>query len=434
MKNLSTFAIYTLGCKVNLYESNLIRNDLLSNGLVEVSFNEKADLYIINTCSVTSTADAKSRNIINRPKRINKNSIVVVMGCFSQTNKEQCSKLDVDIIIGNKYKSNITELINEFLKDNNKIIKIDNLLLENQFEESNVSSFKENTRAFIKIQDGCNFMCSYCIIPFSRGRQRSKKINNVITEVKNLINNGYKEIVLTGVNTAGYLDEDGNNFFNLLNEISKIEGDFRIRVSSVEPFQITDDIVDLITGKKDRFCQHWHICLQSGSDNVLNSMNRKYYTKQFLELINKIRSKSPNSTFTTDYIVGFPTETDEDHRKSIDFINKIKFLDMHIFPYSPRKGTAASRLKNIDDKVKQKRLDEIQNISAKNSEIILNNFIGKELEVIFETFDEKTSIWSGHSSEFINVLSKNNQDIKNKKMKVKIKRKIGKCLYGDIIS
>ena len=325
---ISSFAIHTLGCKVNLYESNLIRNDLLSQGFNEVDFNGYSDLYIINTCSVTSTADSKSRNIISRAKRNNPNSIVIVMGCFSQVSKEECAKLNVDIVIGNKYKNDVLSLIDEFLKNKKQVVKVDNLLIEKEFEESSISSFKSNTRAFIKIQDGCNYMCSYCIIPFSRGRQRSKPLEKIINEIKNLISENYKEIVLTGVNTAGYLDKQGNNFYSLLKEINNIKGNFRIRISSIEPFQISDEIIDLVSTNKNRFCQHWHLCLQSASDNVLEKMNRKYTFEEFLNIINKIKSRSEYATFTTDYIVGFPLETEDDHIKSLNNIQKILFLDI----------------------------------------------------------------------------------------------------------
>ncbi len=432
MTKLSTFALYTLGCKVNLYESNLVKNDLISNGLIEVPFTEKADVYIINTCSVTSTADAKSRNIINRPKRINKDAIVIVMGCFSQTNEVECKNLDVDIIIGNKYKNNIYSLINEFLNQKKQIVKIDNLFLEKEFESSKVDSFRDNTRAFIKIQDGCNFMCSYCIIPFSRGRQRSKRLTDIIDETKKIIDNGYKEIVLTGVNTAGFLDNDGNNFYDLLLELSKLKGDFRIRISSVEPFQITNDIIDLITSNKDRFCQHWHICLQSGSDKVLDAMNRKYYTNDFYNLISTIRKKSPKTTFTTDYIVGFPVEDENDHNISKEFLNKINFFDMHIFPYSIRKGTAASKLEQLLPDVKQKRFNEIKELSINIKSKILDSFIGDELDVLFET-NSNSNIWMGHSSEYICVHVKSDDNLKNKLKKIKIKRRIGEVLFGEII-
>ncbi len=430
MNNLHSFAIYTLGCKVNLYESNTVRNQLLAEGLIEVPFTQKADIYIINTCSVTSRADSKSKNIINRPKRINPNAIVIVMGCYSQTSVQECQNLNIDILIGNKYKNNIIELINEFNSKKQQLVKVENLMVEKEFEETKISSFKENTRAFIKIQDGCNFMCSYCIIPFSRGRQRSKSLDSIIKEINDLVDCGYKEVVLTGVNTAGYLDNDNNDFYSLLKAINNIKKDFRVRISSIEPFQISDEIINLITSNQDKFCQHWHLCLQSASDNVLDKMNRKYSFDEFLAIVNKIKAKSIDSTFTTDYIVGFPTESEQDHLQSIENIKKINFLDMHVFPYSCRKGTAASQLKQIDSKVMNKRFDEVESVRKEMQNQVLNSFINKELDVLFET--EQNGYWQGHSSQFIKVLVKSNENLKNKLLKVKINSKRLDFLLGEI--
>ncbi|MDE5952873.1 MAG: tRNA (N(6)-L-threonylcarbamoyladenosine(37)-C(2))-methylthiotransferase MtaB, partial [Malacoplasma sp.] len=313
LQKINTFAIHTLGCKVNLFESNVIRNDLLLNGLVEVPFDSKADVYIINTCSVTNKADSKSKLYIRKASRTNKNGIVVVAGCMSQINKDLMKELKIDIQIGNKFKYSIYDLLLNYSKNKEKILKIENLLKEKTFEKNESISFKENTRAFIKIQDGCNFMCSYCIIPFSRGRQRSNDLQTIINEIETLVDEGFKEIVLTGVNTAGFLDKDKNNFFDLLFAINQIKKDFRVRVSSVEPFQINDKIVNLIASNPKRFCQHWHICLQSGSDSVLAKMNRRYTVTEYEQLINKIRTINPNTLFTTDYIVGFPSENETDH-------------------------------------------------------------------------------------------------------------------------
>ena len=414
MNNL--FAIHTLGCKVNLFESNKICNDMLSNGFVKVDFNMYADIYIINTCSVTGIADLKSKNYIKRPKKINPNAIVIVMGCYAQMNSNDALDLNVDIWIGNKYKNEIINLIDEFLFSNKKINRVENLQIEKEFENNSTQIFKNNTRAFIKIQDGCNFMCSYCIIPFARGRQRSKKLKAIILEIKELLIQNYKEIVLTGVNTAGYLDKDNNDFFNLLLAISKIEGNFRIRISSIEPFQISDEIIDIITSDKLRFCQHWHICLQSGSDRILNLMNRKYTSNEFLSLINKIKEKSINSTFTTDYIVGFPTETDEDHNQSIKLLNEIGFLKIHIFPFSKRNNTKAALLKEIDSHIKKQRVQEINEINDKNFHRIVTKFIDKKLEIIFEERDNNSLYQTGYSNEYIPVLYKVSKDVQNQKL------------------
>lgn len=432
-QKINTFAIHTLGCKVNLFESNVIRNDLLLNGLVEVPFDAKADVYIINTCSVTNKADSKSKLYIRKASRTNKDGIVVVAGCMSQINKDLMKELKIDIQIGNKYKYSIYDLLNNYSKNKEKILKIEDLLKEKVFEKNESISFKENTRAFIKIQDGCNFMCSYCIIPFTRGKQRSNDLETIINEVHLLVDQGYKEIVLTGVNTAGFFDKEKKNFYDLLLAISKIEKDFRVRISSVEPFQINDQIVDLITSNPKRFCQHWHICLQSGSNNVLDNMNRRYGTDQFEQLINKIRSINPNTLFTTDYIVGFPLETEQDHLDSIEFLKKIKFFDMHIFPYSKRAGTKSSNIKDIHDATKKERF---KNVAALNFAIkfsILKSMLNKELEVIFEHKNDNEQYYSGYSSEYCRVYVESDKPLENKIYKVKIKKVLSDGLLGEII-
>ncbi|MBR2651375.1 radical SAM protein [bacterium] len=256
LNELKTFSITTLGCKVNTYESNIIKNDLLSIGLIEVPFDCCADLAIINTCSVTNTADAKSRNMIRRIKNNFPDAIILVCGCYSQVNVDQIKDdFGIDILLGNKYKNNIIEILSNFFKTNEQLVKIDNLLLEKEFENNKIEIYKDQTRAFVKIQDGCNFMCSYCIIPFTRGRQRSKDFNLLIDEINTLVQNGYKEIVLTGVNTAGY-NANGKDFFMLLSTINGLPGDFRVRISSVEPFQISNQIIELVCNNPKRFAQH----------------------------------------------------------------------------------------------------------------------------------------------------------------------------------
>lgn len=433
-QKINTFAIHTLGCKVNLFESNVIRNDLLLNGLVEVPFDSKADVYIINTCSVTNKADSKSKLYIRKASRSNKNGIVVVAGCMAQINQKLMKELKIDIQIGNKYKYSIYDLLLNYSKNKEKILKIENLLKEKVFEKNQNISFKENTRAFIKIQDGCNFMCSYCIIPFSRGRQRSNDLETIINEIKLLVDEGYKEIVLTGVNTAGFLDKDKNNFYDLLVAINQIEKDFRIRISSVEPFQINDNIVNLIANNPNRFCQHWHICLQSGSDNVLNKMNRRYSLKEYEQLINKIRSINPNTLFTTDYIVGFPSEEESDHLNSIEFLKRINFFDMHIFPYSKRYGTKSSSYKEIHDATKKERFKSIAALNFANKFKILKSKINQELEVIFENKNSHDKYYSGYSSEYCRVYVKSEYPLENKIYKVKIQKVLADGLFGIIQS
>lgn len=434
--DLKTFAIVTLGCKVNTYESNIIQNDLLAEGLISVPFEDKADLYIINTCSVTNTADAKSRNMIRRATKTNPEAIVLVCGCYSQVASQDLKKdFGIDILLGNKYKNNIVSVINEYLQDkNNKqnpLVKIDNLLLEKEYESSKVDIYKDQTRAFVKIQDGCNFMCSYCIIPFTRGRQRSKRFDLILQEIKTLVANGYREIVLTGVNTAGYQNGD-HNFYDLLKAIYELEGKFRVRISSVEPFQITPEIVQLICLNPDRFAPHWHICLQSGSDDVLAKMNRKYTTKQFKALVDSIYALAPHTAISTDYICGFPTETNEDHQKSLEFIREIGFYKLHVFPYSKRSYTPAARLKQVQDRIKTERVAEIIKLSDELGKEFVKQYKDQIVEVLFEK-QLSPNAYSGHSGQYFEVIVHSDQDLTNCLAKVKINKVFMNQAFGEVI-
>ncbi len=430
--NLETFAIQTLGCKVNTYESQVIINDLLSNGLVQVDFDQKADIYIINTCTVTNIADSKSRNMISRANKLNPQAVIVVAGCYAQTSSDEIKeKLKVDILIGNKYKNNLLDLIKEYKKNQKQITKVDNLLLEKEFEETLTSSFEDRTRAFIKIQDGCNFMCSYCTIPFARGRQRSAKASNIISQVQDFVKRGFKEIVLTGVNTAGY-DDGQTNFYQLLKKIHALPGNFRIRISSVEPFQITDEIVELITKNQDRFCNHWHLCIQSGSDAILEKMNRKYSCEQFKTLVNKIRTLSPTACISTDYIVGFPTETEQDHKTSLEFLKEIKMSSCHIFTYSKRRNTAAARLKDLNGTIKHNRFLEAEALNKQLYKEYLTQFINKEIEVIFEKYEN--GVYIGKSSEYSKVLVRTDKpNLLNQFIKVKVKQVFNNELICELL-
>ena len=421
----------TLGCKVNSYESNIIQNDLLSYGLIKVPFGEPSDITIINTCSVTNTADAKSRNFINRVNKTNPDSIVLVCGCYSQVASNDLKKdFGIDILIGNKYKNNVIELINEYFNNHKQVVKIDNLLLEKEFENNQVEVYKDKTRAFVKIQDGCNYMCSYCIIPFTRGRQRSKNFTFLINEITTLVSNGYKEIVLTGVNTAGY-NYETKNFYDLLLAINNLAGDFRVRISSLEPFQINDDIIKLIATNPSRFAPHWHICLQSGSNSVLQAMNRKYTTNEFLTLVQKIYSLNPETAISTDYICGFPTETDLDHQDSIEFVKQVGFLKLHVFPYSPRKFTPAAKLHQVHDANKTTRVNEMLKISEQLTNQFIKKFIDKDVWVLFEKYEHQIN--SGYSGQYFIVNAQSNTNYNNQLKKVRVKKVIFDQVFGEII-
>ena len=393
--------IYSLGCKVNIYESEFVSDRLKDAGYEIVPFeNNNADIYIINTCSVTNEADRKSRQIISRAKRENQDALIVVMGCYSQVKSDD---IDADIIIGNKDKSKIVELIDKALKNKNKYKKIYNLREEIKFENMEINKFDNHTRAFVKIQDGCNAFCSYCIIPYTRGRIRSKKFTDVIDEVTNLVNNGYKEIVLTGIHTGKYgLDLKDTNLEKLLRELVKIKGLYRLRLSSIEINEITDGIIDLMKNNKI-MARHLHIPLQSGSDKILKDMNRCYDVKFFLKRINKIRKELPNISITTDLIVGFPGEGDKEFKETIRALKIINFTKIHTFPYSKRDKTKASLMKNqIDGNIKKERVREVLEISKENEYDYYNKFVNVILEGVTEVRKDGKVIV--HTTNFIPVL------------------------------
>ncbi|MBO7044191.1 tRNA (N(6)-L-threonylcarbamoyladenosine(37)-C(2))-methylthiotransferase MtaB [bacterium] len=416
-----TFAIQTLGCKVNTYESQVIVSDLLALGFMEVSFNSIADIYIINTCSVTNQADLKSRNMINRALKLNKDAIIVVTGCYTTLGKKYLEvNKKINIIVSNDQKLQVADFIIQYLKDKKNININHNMLLNSkEFEHHHDLINSDQTRAFVKIQDGCNMMCSYCIIPFARGKQRAKQHDVVIREIVNLVKNGFLEIVLTGVNTAGYLDGEVD-FYKLLKLINEIDLKFKIRISSVEPFQISDEIIDLITNNQDRFCQHWHLCLQSGSNKVLKDMNRNYTSNEFIALINKIKAKSPLSAFTTDVIVAYPTENENDFNKTIEVCKEVGFFKLHVFPYSKRSMTKASFLDDLHGDIKKQRVNTLIKLSDELGYKYLNNFLNKEIEVLFEHSNEK-DVQIGHSDYYFKCLVKTNLDLFRQKRKVKVK-------------
>ena len=397
-----TVAVYTLGCKVNLYESELIISLLKENNYTLVDFNEKADIYIINTCSVTNESDRKDRKIINEARRKNKEAIIVVTGCYSQINPES---IDADIVLGNKNKSKIIDLLDDYIKNKKQIKQIYDLT-KVEFEKMNINKFENHTRAFVKVQDGCNAFCSYCIIPYARGRIRSKDLNETIEEVTNLVNNGYKEIVLTGIHTGRYGIDKNTNLYELLKKLVQIPKIFRIRLSSIEINEITDEIIELIK-TNDIMAKHLHIPLQSGSDKILTLMNRRYDVDYFVKKIETIRKEIPDISITTDLIVGFPNETEEDFKDTIKLLNEIKFTKIHTFPYSKRKNTKAASMPNqIDGMIKKKRVHEVLDISNKYELEFYKSKLNKEYEVVKE--DRKNGECIGYTSNYIPVILEKN--------------------------
>ena len=420
------FAIHTFGCKVNIYESEYIINLLLEKGYTHVDFETESDIYIINTCTVTNEADKKDRKLINSTRKKHPNSTLIVMGCYSQLNPQD---IDADIIIGNKHKSKIIELIEKYQQTKEKIVLVEDIS-ETDFEDMYINRFITHTRAFVKIQDGCNAFCSYCTIPYARGGLRSKNFNTVIEEVTTLVNNGYKEIVLTGIHTGRYGLEQNTNLEKLLRELVKIKGIFRIRLSSIEINEITDGIINLIKNN-DVMAKHLHIPLQSGSNTILKSMNRLYDLDFFLKRINYIRKEIPNISITTDLIVGFPGETEELYKETIDTLNKIKFTKIHTFPYSKRNGTKAASMPNhIDNQTKKCRVREVLNLSDKYELEYYKQNIDKEFDGIVETRkdNKKIVITSNYIPVEIDDNLENNTKVNIKITNIKDSKIIGKVI------
>ena len=414
----------TLGCKVNTYESEYILSCFKDKGY-EIT-NDIADIYIVNTCSVTNMSDAKSRKVIHRLVRENKNSVIVVMGCMIEANKD--IKLDgVSIIIGNKDKAKVVELVEAYLKDREQ----KRLLYENfdsTFEDMFITNMESRHRAFVKIEDGCENFCSYCIIPYTRGRVRSKNPDTVIKEITTLVKNGYKEVVLTGIHTGHYGSDIETSFPELLKEIVKIEGLERLRISSIEITELNDEFLNVLKNNSV-IVSHLHIPLQAGSDKILTLMNRKYLTPYFLDKVEKIREIRPDISLTTDVIVGFPGETEEDFLDTINFCKKIKFTKIHVFPYSRRKGTKADLMdEQIPENIKKERVKRLIDVSNNLEKEYLDSFISKTVSVLIE--EDKDGYSIGHTGNYLKV--KILGDIKaNEIVSVKIKERENLELVGE---
>ena len=419
--------ICSLGCKVNIYESEVVTDLLKKGGYEIVPFEDKADIYIINTCSVTNESDKKSRKMINRAKKNNSEAIIVVMGCYSQVGSDD---IEADIILGNKDKSKIVEILNDFIRDReSKKIIYD--LSSVEFEKMEISHFDNHTRAFVKIQDGCNAFCSYCIIPYTRGRVRSKNKEDVIEEVSRLVKDGYKEIVLTGIHTGRYGIDINSSLYELLCELVKIPNIYRIRLSSIEINEVTPEIIDLYKNNKI-MARHLHVPLQSGSNKILKLMNRRYNKEEFMKMIDKLR-EIEDISLTTDLIVGFPNETDDDFEETMDTLKKIHFTKIHTFPYSRRRGTVADKMDgHISGDIKKKRVHEVIELSNEYENEYYKSKIGKVYDGVVERHNNGLVVV--HTSNFIPIIIDDNDNIENNSIvNVKIERVDGLNVYGRVV-
>ena len=421
-------AVITLGCKVNAYESEYIKENFRNNGYLIVNVDDNPDVVVINTCTVTNQSDAKSRHMIRLAKKKNNDAIIVVCGCASEHHKDNIVDTDIDILIGNYYKSKIVEYVNQFKKDHKKINTFVNMR-KVKFEDMKINNFLNKTRAFVKIQDGCNNFCSYCIIPYMRGTIRSKDIFVCYEEIKELVDNGYQEVVLTGIHTGSYGTLEDYDLVDLIRRISTLDKLKRIRISSIEITELDDKFMEELRVNK-KICNHLHIPIQSGSDHILKLMNRKYNVNEFINRIDRIRSIRPDINITTDLIVGFPHETDEDFNETISNLKKIGFSKIHTFPYSKRDNTPAANMEQVKDSIKKERVDVILKLSDELENIYYNKFLDKDIEVLVEESYKDKSI--GHTDNYLKVII-NKEIPHNTFCKVKVKKIENLCVIADDI-
>ena len=412
-------AFYTLGCKVNAYETEAIREQFISAGYEIVDYSGFSDIYIVNSCMVTNSGERKSKQIIRRPNKINPDGIIIVMGCLSQLKAEQMLKLPgVKIVLGTKNRHKIIEYLDEYLNKKTPLNKSEVLSNTEEFENLIINDFKNHKRAFLKIQDGCNNFCSYCIIPFTRGRIRSKSKEIILQETKSLVKKGHIEIVLTGIHTSGYgKDLDNYSFADLLKEIETIDGLKRIRISSIEVSELDKELLSIIKNSK-KIVNHLHIPLQSGNNRILKLMNRKYNKNDFKVKIEEIRKAfNQDIAITTDVIVGFPSETEAEFNEMYDFIEMLNFQELHVFPYSRRKGTSADKMKDqINGKIKKQRVNKLIKLSEKLKKNYIKSQLSSSKKVIIEQL--KGEYLFGHSRDYLSILVKGNKEFLGKEVKV----------------
>ncbi len=412
------FTIYTLGCKVNQYESDSMEDILKNNGAFSVPSDEKADIVIINTCAVTGMAEKKSRQIIHRMKKLNPDSVCVVCGCYVQSGKGELEKDEtIDIIVSNNRKKDIARILEEYYAKNAVSDNYIDINKTNEYESMVLYKPTEHTRAYVKVQDGCNNFCSYCIIPYVRGRIRSKELKDVIAELSGLADNGIKEVVITGINLSSYKDEEGNGLTELLLAAAKIEGIVRIRMGSLEPRVITRDFLEAIS-KEKKICPHFHLSLQSACNETLKRMNRKYSIEEYMERCDLIREYYDNPAITTDIIVGFPGETDDEFKTTYNNLEKLNLYEMHIFKYSKRKGTVACDMENqVPEEIKNERSDRLLEMTAKHKKSFEDKFKGSSVTILAEEYERKQDkggkdsfIIKGHTERYLYISKEFDED------------------------
>ena len=424
-------AFYTLGCKVNQYETNGMIQKFIDSGYKIVEFSEVADIYIVNTCTVTNISDRKSRQMLRRAKEINPNSLIVAVGCYVQVAKNEIEKMEeIDLCLGTNEKKDIVEYVEKYIQNGSKE-EIDDVFQNKEYGDFGNVTYTEKVRAVIKVQDGCDRFCTYCLIPYARGRVRSRDPQSVIKEIKQISQNGIKEVVITGIHIASYGKDFKNEYklIDLLEEINKIDGIERIRLGSIEPLLIDEKFLKRLT-KLEKICHHFHLSLQSGCDETLKRMNRRYTTEQFEEIVKKLRKAYNDVMLTTDIIVGFPGETDEEFEKTYEFLKKIKFYKMHVFKYSIRTGTKAAAMENqIPNNIKEMRSKRLIELSEENEKTFNSEYVGKDVVVLVE--EEEEGFFKGHTANYMLVKFKaEKKDAVNRIVKVKVFEGMKDSLVG----
>ncbi len=425
-------AFYTLGCKVNQYESEAMAEQLMKIGFEIVPCNEKADVFVINSCTVTASGDQKTRQAVRKFKKNNPDACVVLTGCMPQAYPEKAKELyEADIVIGNKNNDLLASLIKEFFEKKNRLVNIELHENHDPYRGTLISDFQNRTRAFLKIQDGCNRFCTYCIIPTSRGRSRSKSLDDIQTELNSIAKKGYKEVVLVGINLSSYGKDIGKKFTDAVRLACLTNGIERVRLGSLEPDHITDEVIDELS-KLPNFCPQFHISLQSGCDSTLKRMNRHYTAEEYFKLCQKLRSSFKDATITTDIMVGFSLESEEDFEESLNFAKKIGFEKVHVFPYSVRKGTRAEKLPQLEKHIKEARAKKMTAACEEMRQNYLKSQIGNVLEVLIETTN-KNGLYEGYTKNYTPVLVACTEDMCSKIIKVKITDVRGDYCIGEEI-
>ena len=417
-------AFATLGCRVNMYESEAMAEKFIKNGYEVVEFDEMADVYVVNTCTVTNMSDKKSRQMLSRAKRKNPESIIAAVGCYTQIAPEKVKEIgDVDVILGTRNKGDIVYWVNRAKEEGKTIVEVNDVLRNKKFVELNIEEYQDKTRAFLKIQDGCNNFCSYCLIPFARGAVCSKNPEIIIDEVKKLAAHGFKEIILSGIDISSYgVDLEGDwNLLTILKKIDEIDGITRVRIGSIGPEFFNEDRIKEI-GKLKKLCPHFHLSLQSGCNETLKRMNRKYTTEEFENVVKLLRKYIKDISITTDIIVGFPGETIEEFDETYQYLKRIELSKMHIFKYSPRTGTRAEKMENqVDGNIKEERSKALIKLNEINEKKFIDKFIGEDMEVLYEQqCNNKEGYYEGYTPNYIKVISESKEDLSGKIVNTKL--------------